>query len=273
MNNIRDLQLVCLEILKEIDRVCKKNNIRYWLEGGTMLGAVRHKGFIPWDDDLDIAMFREDYDRFLQIAPSELKSDYFLQCDATDPENPFLYAKVRKNNTYIKEEKVRKIKMHQGIFVDVFPVDKMPNTLKKIEHHRKKIIFFRNYYDSHTDIDCNKGSFLKSAVMFLLRILPVSGAKQKRKLNQLYQKYNGNENPTYFSSWTAFHKNNFLYKKEWLDEFIEVPFEDSLFPIPAAYDALLTNMYGDYMTPPPENKRRQHGSTFSVNTKEEKHEQ
>ena len=78
-NNVRDLQLICLDMLKEVDRVCRKHNILYWLEGGTMLGAVRHRGFIPWDDDLDIAMFREDYDRFCEIAPQELKSGYFLQ--------------------------------------------------------------------------------------------------------------------------------------------------------------------------------------------------
>ena len=127
--SIKDVQIVCLEILKEIDRICKQNGILYWMEGGSMLGAVRHHGFIPWDDDLDIAMFRDDYNRFLEIASKELKENYFLQTHQTDPEYPLFYAKVRKNNTFIDERSYQDLNIHKGIFVDIFPVDGLYNGL------------------------------------------------------------------------------------------------------------------------------------------------
>ena len=91
---LRGLQLVELEILLEVDRVCRENGIEYFLDGGTAVGAVRHGGFIPWDDDVDIGMTRENYEKFLEIAPEKLKNDYFLQTRKTDKKAPYMYAKV-----------------------------------------------------------------------------------------------------------------------------------------------------------------------------------
>lgn len=146
MIEIRPLQMVCLEILKEIDRICTKYNIQYWLEGGSMLGAVRHHGFIPWDDDLDIAMFREDYERFLKIAQKELKPEYFLQTHEIEREYPLFFAKVRKNNTYIEEECFLSLNFHKGIFVDIFPVDKLPYGVNKVKVYCKKLRILFLFY-------------------------------------------------------------------------------------------------------------------------------
>ena len=142
-NDIKSLQLICLEILKEIDRVCKKHNILYWLDSGSMLGAVRHNGFIPWDDDLDIAMFRDDYNRFLEIASKELKENYFLQTHQTDSEYPLFFAKVRRNNTFIDEKRYRRLNIHKGIYVDIFPVDKLGSNIKVAKKHCRKL---RGFY-------------------------------------------------------------------------------------------------------------------------------
>lgn len=120
---LRKVQLVQLEILIEVDRACKENGIRYWLDSGTLLGAVRHKGFIPWDDDLDIAMQRADYDRFLELAPSILGENYFLQHWNNDPGYPLPWAKVRKKGTIYTEYQFQNLNSYNGIYIDVFPFD------------------------------------------------------------------------------------------------------------------------------------------------------
>lgn len=125
------------DILHETIRVCHKLNIRYFIIGGTCIGAFFWKGIIPWDDDIDIGMTREDDDRFLAEAPAELGKDYFLQWYKTDRHAPFFFAKVRKHNTLFLESMFSRVPMHHGIFVDVFPFDKVPRsrTAEKIQFH------------------------------------------------------------------------------------------------------------------------------------------
>ena len=101
--NLKKIQQIELDILLEVDRICKKHEIEYFLDFGTLLGAVRHSGFIPWDDDIDIGMTRDNYEKFLKIASSELKKDYFLQNVYTERETPFLYSKIRKNGKFTME--------------------------------------------------------------------------------------------------------------------------------------------------------------------------
>ena len=128
---VRELQGVLLEMLKVIDGLCTRHGLRYYLHGGTLLGAVRHGGFIPWDDDADISMPRPDYEKFLEIAKKELAADYFVQDYRTEKYGRFVFAKLRKNGTVCKNEHHAHIKMHQGIFIDIFPLDELPqNKLK-----------------------------------------------------------------------------------------------------------------------------------------------
>ena len=126
MNNkeLRKVQLVQLDIAKEVDRICKKHNIKYFLVGGTLIGAVRHKGFIPWDDDLDIGMLRSDYDKFFEIAQKELYKKYEIVDWKIDPYYPHPMAKVVKKGTIYRESKRRDNGNH-GIWIDIFPYDKV----------------------------------------------------------------------------------------------------------------------------------------------------
>ena len=111
-------------MLTEINRICDKYGIKYFAMGGSAIGAIYDKGILPWDDDIDIGMVREDYNKFLEIAPNELNEDYFLSWYGSDQHTPFFYAKLKKNNTIFIEEQYKNVPMHQGIFIDIFPYDK-----------------------------------------------------------------------------------------------------------------------------------------------------
>lgn len=131
------------DILGETIRVCEQNNLRYFLIGGTAIGALYDNGILPWDDDIDIGMPRKDYEQFLKLAPTCLKSQYFLSCVETDPKTPYYFAKVRKNGTLFKEETFSEIKMHQGIFIDIFPFDKIPQNKQLRAIHRGVVNFLK----------------------------------------------------------------------------------------------------------------------------------
>ena len=127
---LRKAQLIMLDMLIEFDAICKKHQLQYWLDSGTLLGAVRHQGFIPWDDDIDLSMPIEDYNKFSKIAQSELSSEVFFQTTQTDKNFKFDYIKLRSNKANIVElhEKDKSIAYHQGVFVDIFPMLAIENT-------------------------------------------------------------------------------------------------------------------------------------------------
>jgi lipopolysaccharide cholinephosphotransferase len=130
--DLRKAQLIMLDMLVEFDTICQKHNLQYWLDSGTLLGAVRHKEFIPWDDDIDLSMPLEDYNKFQEIATEELSENIFFQTKETDPNFRFDYMKLRSNRASIVEfhEKDREIGYHQGVFVDIFPMLTVENTQK-----------------------------------------------------------------------------------------------------------------------------------------------
>ncbi len=135
-----------LVIYQEVARVCEKNHLTYFVVGGTLLGAVVHKGYIPWDDDLDIAMPRDDYDKFINTYSKELDSRFFLHHTSTDPDYWLPFAKVRMNNTVFLEEKRKNVKTHAGIYIDVFPFD-YSNSMNTMEAKLKwRLMTYANNY-------------------------------------------------------------------------------------------------------------------------------
>ena len=134
------LHTVLYQILAEIDRICKKHNIPYFIQGGSAIGAFYNKGIVPWDDDVDVGMPRSNYDRFLEVAPAELGSEYFLEWFGTESNTPFYFAKVKLNNTLFVEQIWKDMDIHHGIFVDIFPYDRIPDnkTLEKLHRFRAK---------------------------------------------------------------------------------------------------------------------------------------
>ena len=246
---VRDLQLELLEMMKDIDLVCKKNNINYFLGGGSCLGAVRHKGFIPWDDDMDIAMSREEYNKFIKALDKDLpKKKYCYHCYEKDKRYTVTWPamKIRKKKTYIREINSRflpnRCSDSDGIFIDVFIYDYMSN--KKIKDLPLRII----------------NTILMPIIIFfeLLYINPIPLKALYRYNARLYGKLC--KNSEYFAdelTWT-FRKitKPFLYRYDDIYPVKYTKFEDVELPIPGNSHEYLRKNYGDdYMEFPPENKR------------------
>lgn len=137
------LQEALYATLSEVDRICRKHGIRYFVTGGTAVGAYFWQKILPWDDDVDVGMMRPDYERFAKIAQEELGGKFFLQTPQTEPHTPFYFMKVRMNGSRFSEATFKHIKMHQGIYVDIFPFDKIPKQ-KWLERLQHKALFFLN---------------------------------------------------------------------------------------------------------------------------------
>lgn len=261
---IKDAQEVELEILLEFDRICKKHNINYFLYSGTLLGAIRHKGFIPWDDDIDVCMLREEYDKFMKIAMNELDNKYFLQNYDTDRNYPLQFSKLRKNNTTYMEVNLSNLKMHQGIFIDIFPYDNSePNTfLGKLQRIIVEKMILINLCRNK---ERNKQSQNKLIILFrmfcyyILKIIPKTLIdKFITKISTLFN----NKNTEYISDLSSSKRKStydrFTIKRNVFKSKIFCEFEGYKFPVPKDYDYVLTKNYGDYMKLPAEKEQKPH---------------
>lgn len=135
-----------LDILAEIVRVCTLCDIPYFIQGGSAIGALYNRGIVPWDDDIDIGMTRENYERFLREAPQHLRPQYFLEWFGTEPNTPFYFAKVKRNGTLFVEQMFREMDIHHGIFVDIFPYDRIPDAPVAEWWHRQWSRFWINCF-------------------------------------------------------------------------------------------------------------------------------
>lgn len=259
---LRKVQLTQLSIAKEIKRVCDKHNIDYFLDSGTLLGAVRHGGFIPWDDDMDIGMTRENYNRFLEVAETELGENYFLQTWETDANYPMPFAKIRLNGTKYIENVFEKAQMHQGIYVDIFPYDVWPQKRSK----QKKLWRKRLFLQAMIMMKCHYLKFksdaawkyiLKAIMLTFIKFLSLFYTKKElmKKYDSMVAKFNQVESDNVYEQTVNFKFGYWVLPKTCLEKSIELQFEDEVFKCPSNYDEYLSTAYGDYMKLPPEEKR------------------
>lgn len=270
-SNIKKLQQTQLEILKELDRICKANNINYQLFAGTLLGAVRHRGFIPWDDDVDVCLLRKDYDRLLKILEKDLDKKYFLQNYQTDESSILQFSKIRKNHTRFVSGSYTDTSMHEGIFIDLFPMDNVKDSTFIGKMHIKLSNFMFVLTSSMIKSRCynvrsSLRKYIRLTLYYITRLLP------KKKLHVLSDKvfcFFNDEETEYVSCLangapSDFYKK-FTVKRASFDETIEQEFEGEKFPIPKKYDYVLTKNYGDYMSPPPlEEQVPHHGEIADI---------
>lgn len=257
-----------LEILGEIDRICRKNNIEFFLTGGTLLGAVRHKGFIPWDDDLDIGMMREDFIRFTKAVKEDLNNKYFFDYFDTDKKYHLPFAKVRKNNTTFDEEMSKNYDNHKGIFVDIFPYDYTDNNFKRC-YVKAAIIQIL----SDTVLVKKKMMKLTSCRHKFVSLICCALASHTilKFIDFISKHFNGKkENFSHvvcFNSLMDLKKDYFL-----IQDFFplkEIEFEKNKYNGLNDNDKFLTSQYGDYMKLPPIEERVNH-TPLNISFKEGK---
>ncbi len=289
-------QVKCIQeqdkrIIKELDRVCQKLGIGYFICGGTMLGYMRHKGFIPWDDDVDVAMLREDYDRFLAEAGKELGKEYFLQTRETDPNCPYLFTKLRLHDTEYITEYNEKRDFHKGLCLDIFPFDYIPNDAKKRQAFVEKVIALSKEHGRVAD-----GQLPEDTYPFPPRNEEDAAdiAEEKALIDSFWATSLKETQERYIKKATKYNSRaaelglttvaSFIPSYTYIDIADLLPYQRGVFEgievsVPKRPDVFLEMQYGDYMQMPPLHNRVAHrlirwsdGVNGADNTKKKKYE-
>lgn len=266
---LKDLQKITFELLVEFDEFCKKNNIEYVLGGGTLLGAVRHDGFIPWDDDADVMMMRDQYEKLLNIVkenPFSADRQIISYKDKTFARH---YAKYVRKDYYRNEEGFAESDC-PWVGIDIFPIDFVPADDSLYQKQVKQIAFRRKLLLSSVTVPNSGSSKAKKAAKNVIRpIAKMLGSfRIAESMDKIEQKYNSGSKE-YIAALCGMYGMRERWKYSEYEPKIRIPFEGRLFPVPENYDIYLTNLYGDYMQIPPENKRKySHASVYKI--KEEK---
>lgn len=245
---------ILLDLFKKFKMVCEKYDLKYLANGGTLIGAARHHGFIPWDDDMDISMMYDDYVKLLEIPQSEFEFPYYLQSYKSDENAEISAARIRNSNTTgctkWEFDNLKIASHNKGIFVDIFPLfyvsdnEKIRNTQK---HKLDELWSAIRGWNATTSIEHgNTTSYSKYIPDWL-------SASKNYTIGDLKQKYMDecNQSKGELIGMTSFrtHNNKLMWPKEWFDDVVEIPFEDTTILCPKMYDEILSRTYGDWRTP------------------------
>lgn len=247
-----ELKATILNILSDVADFCTRKQIRYYLVCGTALGAVRHNGFIPWDDDIDIGIPRPDYERFLAEYQS---AKYYLCSSKKDPNYPYPFAKVCDPRTELIEKIAHPYKL--GVYIDVFPIDGLPSNPQKLKKHLKKIAWDQRLL-TWKRLDNNRKEKTKYKILhgfakLFLAFIPISFLVRKVDKHLSVYPYDSSENVGHLVTkayWGQDVKPRHIFEKP-----VPHKFEDRVFLLPGDYDMYLRLEYGDYMTLPPKEKQ------------------
>ncbi len=258
IGEIRKYQMAQMELLEQTDRICRELGLRYYLIGGTLLGAVRHGGFIPWDADIDIGMPREDYEKFRLYWETQNSDRYFFQHHTTEPNHLAPHAILRIKGTHVVMAKRISKKYpiaHDGIYMDIFPLDEPPVSRSKQKHQMQAIRRTRRIMELKAGyIYDSTGKFrkiLKKMLQLCLPSLPVLNNRLDRQM----RRYTGANSGYLVSMASHYSYWKQLMAAQVYGEPRQIEFEGKMFLAPAKTEEYLERIYGNYMQLPPENKR------------------
>ena len=243
-------QELLLEMLKDFDAVCRRHHISYQLFAGTALGAVRHHGFIPWDDDIDVILIRSEYQRFFDEAAGDFDPEIYYVQQEHGAHWPMPFSKLRRNNTTcIEKYHSRDPQMHQGVYIDIFPCDNLSGhpAAGWLQFAASRAIFAKALYARGYETD----SIAKKLFMQFCRLLP------RGPLEEFCVCRSGSGSgmvQAFLAGGRKYKKN--IFPRAWIEDTVYMRFEDADFPISSHYDALLTQLYGDWHTPSPPAERK-----------------
>lgn len=271
-SELKKVHEIQLEMALEVKRICEKHAIKYSLIAGTLLGSIRHKGFIPWDDDLDIGMLREEYEKFVHVCSYELDSKYFLQTWESDEGFALPIAKLRRNKTKYVEKNSSYSTLHSGIYIDIFPFDNIERSSakriiqKNFSYILKRLLLVKMKYKVYDENEVLKKNIYKliDKISFLFKKNKIQETLYKVMTSN--NKSSSNEVVTFGG---AYGFNKETIKREWLEDLTEVEFENEKFSAPLDFTGYLSRFYGDYLTPPPIDKRYNRHNIIEISFEEE----
>lgn len=262
---LRRLQMVELEILEAIDSVCREHGITYFLDSGTVLGARRHGGFIPWDDDIDLGMPREDYERFLEVAPAALGERFCVTCSRTNPRQAALFAKVMLTGTRFVTDETEEAGFDQGVFVDIFPYDAVCAESNAAKRQRKRCMMWQSisylYHSKHIVVPHKGAMGMIEAIVCRVAHYAVRALFSPERINRGFDKVamiakdDSRSDMLMASSYAATEP----FPKSMLLPPSVICFEGKEFFAPADVEGYLYTQYGQTWNQlPPEDQRRNH---------------
>ena len=266
--NLSDVQKIIGDIMKYLKNYLEENKITYYMLGGTLLGAIRHKGFIPWDDDIDIGIPRDDYEKFINEISKSLPEYYQLHTYKNNSSHHYYFSRIVDTRHSLKRTGSL-VDRNEELWIDIFPLDGMPNGFIKRRIHMMRLLYTRAMYH----ISCFDKVNLKRpgrplSERIIIKFVMMTGFGRKSnmyhwldRIDTLLKKYSYQK-----SDWVVNFMGQYKFKemfpKEWYGEGNNYQFEDSELFGPFDYDKILTQQYGDYMTPPKDTDKNAHAAIF-----------
>lgn len=252
---MKEVWAVELDLLNELMQVCKKHHVKYYAAGGTMLGAIRHHGMVPWDDDIDVMLPRQEFDRLCEIAPIEFSHPYFFQTEDTDPGSYRGHAQLRNSETtgILASGYDDKRQINQGIFIDIFPLDNVPDDEVLRTRFYIRLKRLRRKYHGFVDRSLQRHykrrtNWIKNLYNDLWYKFPLLASKVAKWYYSRFLKESMvcNRDDTLDVVMTPFYEARWTWSRRCFESQVEVPFEMLTIPVPSAYEVMLEKTYGDW---------------------------